>query len=574
MDKLYLKKLIKQVLCLLIFFQSFSVVYAAEFTFGQIPSVSDPGRISRNIQAEEPSPQLSARPTVSHMPEPKSKMPPEAAKIKFKLNGVNFVGNTVYSSAELTKIFQPSLGKTITLADLEKLVQDVTRKYRTAGYILTRAILPAQEIKQGVVKIQVIEGYVSKVTIAGDPGRIRYLIQRYADNILRSKPLQIAVMETQMLYANDIPGASVRAVLTPSETVPGSADLSLIVERKGYSAAASYDDYGTRFIGPQEYSVSATLNSVLFGGDSNTGRVVATSDMSQLRYLEFVHTEIVGSHGTNLAIGSNYTQTKPGFLLDAADIIGESFSVYGNVYYPWIRARSKNVMLRGGANYQNVTSTIIDLPFYQDRIRSLSLGAYLDIVDHWQGYDTLQFDASHGFPIWGAKNHELQSRPQGNTDFSKFVVSVSRLQPAWKRFSVYFAMQGQYAFNALLTTEQYAFGGPLYGRGYGPSEIIGDRGVASKLEVRADTSPEFRFLQTIQYYVFYDAGMVWNIDAISLPGRQSATSAGLGARVNFMPLLSGEVYLAKPLSHKALTLTPLDQNAFQPRVFFQLVARL
>jgi hemolysin activation/secretion protein len=377
-----------------------------------------------------------------------------------------------------------------------------------------------------------------------------------------------------MLLINDLPGIDVKAVLTPSKTVPGSADLTLVANRKIADAYLSYDNYGTRYIGPLETSAGISVNSLLAPGDSNAAHFTISSIPEELQFAEFVHTQPIGNKGLNFTLGSNYTATRAGFLLDPFDIKGYSFSVYSNLVYPLIRARTHNLLIRGVANYQNVTSLILSSPFYQDRFRTLALGGYFDTVDKWAGYNTVDGTIEHGFDILGANPHFYQSRINGQSKFTKINMTVSRIQSIYKRLSGYVSLQGQYSFNQLLATEQYGFGGPLYGRGYGPSEIVGDRGAAGKFELRFDTIPEYKFLQTVQYYGFYDMGAIWNINHTTQPGKLSATSIGAGLRVNFMPQVSGEAYIAKPLNYYAFTLTPTDQNPQQARVFFQITARV
>jgi hemolysin activation/secretion protein len=145
------------------------------------------------------------------------------------------------------------------------------------------------------------------------------------------------------------------------------------------------------------------------------------------------------------------------------------------------------------------------------------------------------------------------------------------LQGLSPRFSLYVTLHGQYSTQPLLATEQYGVGGPDIGRGYDPSEITGDKGVSGKVELRFDTIPGLKLLNTIEWYVFYDAGMIWNNDNISLPGKQDLTSAGLGARLTFFPNLTGNLFVARPLTRKVAVMSALDHNANQPRGFFQLV---
>ena len=42
------------------------------------------------------------------------------------------------------------------------------------------------------------------------------------------------------------------------------------------------------------------------------------------------------------------------------------------------------------------------------------------------------------------------------------------------------------------------------------------------------------FLNAVQWYLFYDAGIVWNRDGVNLFPKQSATSIGLGSRLTII----------------------------------------
>jgi hypothetical protein len=65
--------------------------------------------------------------------------------------------------------------------------------------------------------------------------------------------------------------------------------------------------------------------------------------------------------------------------------------------------------------------------------------------------------------------------------------------------------------------------------------------------------------------------VIWNIDKVNLPGKQSATSTGVGARFNFMPHLDGEMFIAKPLTTPDATLLALGENGKAARGYFQII---
>ena len=359
----------------------------ADISRQEIPSIQnavDPGLITKRLQG--PVDNFPTATTVPRKPAlSETKTNPVEEKIKFKLVHVTFKGNTAFKTYELEAIFKPFYNKTISLAVFKDLVNQISKKYRSAGYILSRAILPPQTIKQGEVQIQIIEGRISVVTVSGNPGWVDRVIKKYSQPIIKSHPLQIQTLERSLLLMNDLPGASVKAVITPSDTVPAAADLDLVTQQKKIGAYLSYDNYGTRYIGPQEIGLGVVLNSVTLPGASDTVRLMTVAQTSEMEYIEYTHTNPLGSNGAKLTIGGNYANTQPEFVLSGFDVVGRSKLVYADISYPVLRSRAGNFYIHSTANYQNVSSTILGFPFYADFIRSLVIGGEYNAIDHWRG---------------------------------------------------------------------------------------------------------------------------------------------------------------------------------------------
>ncbi len=544
----------------------------------QIPTISQP----RQIQNHKPllPPQNKLQPNIQQ--KQAAKKPPQTAasavtsaeKLTFTFNGVHFKGNTAFSSKELDLIFANDKHKNISLAKLTQLVAEITKKYRSNGYILSRAILPPQVVKKGVVTVQIIEGYVKDVRIKGKSGKLADILQKYAKTVTESRPLKISDLEKALLLMNDLPGVTVKAVLTPAPRSPGAADLTLISDYKFFNVYLSYDNFGTRYIGPQETGGGVTFYNITTPGSSDSFRFITDSRTSELQYYEVAHSQAVGENGAKVTVGANYSNSAPQFTLADFEVRGRSNSIYTDFTYPLLRTRTKNFYVHAMANYQNVTSTILGQPFYDDRIRSVVVGGEYNNIDSLRGINDVKMDLEKGFNIFGANQHVNQSRPRGDSKFSKTNLAASRLQALPWQLSMLGAVHGQYAFNPLLATEQFSFGGPEYGRGYDPSEIVGDHGVGGKIELRKDSAFSQAWLSSMQYYLFYDAGVIWNRDTLNLPAKQSATSTGFGARMNFIPQLSGNFFLAQPLSHSVATQVAMNKDPYKPRAYFQLLASI
>src|ERR1700674_2369953 len=91
------------------------------------------------------------------------------ADFKFKITGFRFSGSSVFHEADLKALLQDFVGREVSLADLEQATDRVTRYYRDRGYFVARAYIPAQEIKDGVVEILILEGKLGQIEIRPDP---------------------------------------------------------------------------------------------------------------------------------------------------------------------------------------------------------------------------------------------------------------------------------------------------------------------------------------------------------------------------------------------------------------------
>ncbi len=545
-----------------------------------IPASTEPTQVSKAIASQRPAPTPRALPAITPPAEPtQGLLGPEAKRIKFKLVQIVLEGNHVYSEHQLRSLYQHKLNTMITVAELQDIVQSITNFYRNNGYILSRAILPPQRVAKGIVHVRVIEGFIDKVYVVGNPKGAKELIAAYGNRIRQSRPTQLKVMERYLLLANQIPGTQVKAVLEPSKTQIGAADLNLVAQQKTLGGYVSYDNYGTRYIGPQQISAGASATSIFRAGDLTQANYATTTKAGELIYLDLSHSTPLGSNGMNLLVGGNIAQTAPQFVLTELLVRGISKIAYATVFYPLVRSRAENITLDVGFRYLNSSVRELGLPFYDDHLRTLRAGAIYDFSDKYYGSNLFGLHAAQGLEVLGATddvNSFTTSRFGGRGNFTKITGDITRIQQLGGRFSAYGLVKGQYAFNPLLVSEQFDYGGSQLGRGYDPSEIVGDRGAAASAELRMNVAPGAVFLQAAQLYLFYDIGKIWNLKDV--PGQkmnQSASSMGCGTRFYFNQFLSGNLMIAQPLTRIVDANALADGgtgNGRAPRVFFNLTA--
>ena len=112
----------------------------------------------------------------------------------------------------------------------------------------------------------------------------------------------------------------------------------------------------------------------------------------------------------------------------------------------------------------------------------------------------------------------------------------------------------QRAYTDLLSSELFSLGGDQFGRGFDPSEVVGDHGIAGKLELRYSVHQPFDGIQSLMVYGFHDAGYVLQKTPVAgSPAKESLSSFGAGLRLFASPSLSGFVELAKPMQRDVAT---------------------
>lgn len=556
-----------------------------------VPGSADPGRTEQRFQ---PPPQTrTTTDQVVPLIEPERQVPGDAARIRFVLSSVAVDGSTVYDSGALASTYSEFVGKEISLADAQTIADRITVKYRNDGYILSRAVVPAQRISGGALRVQVIEGYIKDFRIdissgagwetTGPISGIKSKLAAYAQKIVGARPVTNKVMERYLLLANDLPGVSAQAVLAPAQgNEPGAATLVVTAKRKPVDAFISADNHGSRFSGPYQGQVGVIGNSLLGLSERISVRGINTlGDWSELHYLEGNYDQDIGNEGTKLGFGVSYSKTRPGYTLDndLFNIEGTAYTATMRVQHPIIRSRTMNWYVRGSGVYRDVNNetNLIGLPDTEvnDHLWVARLGTTFDVVDRFSGVTLIDVELSKGLPIFNyTKKGDLSSRPEGTANFFKANAQISRLQSLFvPGLNLFVAAQGQISANKLLSSEEFGVGGAQWGRGFDPGEITGDHGFAAKAELQFGSPVNFFILRGYQLFAFFDYGKIWNDDLADKTAgtdKETLMSAGAGIRLNFLDTVSGEFFLAKPLNRE---IANRGSHGDDWRGFFSLTAR-
>jgi hemolysin activation/secretion protein len=540
-----------------------------------ISSSADAGRVQGNIQQSFPETVKSAPVKVTgNAP---FSAPAGSEKITFNLKDVALEGSSVYSTKEVATVYQDKLGQKISLADVYGIAANLTAMYRNDGYILTQVIVPPQTIENGMIKLTVVEGKIDQVFVDGTnlKGKEAKVINSYVSQ-LKSKPvLNNSDLEKTLLLINDLPGVTARSVLSPSRNVAGASDLTIQVERDATAGTIQVDNFGSKFLGMWEAIGSVNLNS-LFGQNEQISAQLAYAPSDQGVEPELLYGELraslpVGSYGTSVEANIGKSYTDPGHTLTQFDVLGKSYFAGLKLNQPIIRTRDLNLSTSLGLDKRSTeTKSNIDT-FKNDDLTSLRLAGNLDFVDTLfsAAVTNATVELSKGLSILGASNKgdtDL-SRAAGDPQYLKLTADVSRLERLTSDFSLLVAAKGQMSNDALLSAEEFGIGGANgIGRGYDPSELVGEDGIAGSLEVRWSPGYSASWMDSYSVYGFYDVGKVWNDDGVTASQReQSLASTGAGVRMNINSATRAGFMVAVPLTRPVSA-----ENEEDRRFYFNL----
>ncbi|MDO4219133.1 MAG: POTRA domain-containing protein [Synergistaceae bacterium] len=186
----------------------------------------------------------------------------KGSDLKFNVKDVQYSESTVLKKVELDKISALYIGKQVTLDQLYRLVDEVNELYRKKGYAVCRAFLPEQTIKDGVVKVTLIEGKTGKIKL----DKTRYTRRDYVISMTGLKIGKVGNLKelNRRISLYNATNDSQLAVKLAAGEEQGTTDYILSLEEPvRHSIYIFGDTSGSSSTGVVRYGIGWTLNSLL-----------------------------------------------------------------------------------------------------------------------------------------------------------------------------------------------------------------------------------------------------------------------------------------------------------------------
>ncbi len=473
---------------------------------------------------------LPGSPSVTGPERPKPEEAPEA-KIKFDLKGLVFSQSEFIGAAELQSIRGRYVGRTITFADLLKIVAEVNALYSEKGIITAFATLPPQKVKGGVVKIRLTEGRYGDFEVVGakalSPEFVKDRFPVVPGTVVDPNALRDQVGDYNLRHQHQI-----RALLRPGASF-GRTDLQLaVIEPPINTLQVFVDNHGTETTGENQRGFFYRRYGPLGIDDRLT--VYATNARQDTFSGNVSYNFPIGIEGGR--VGLTYSRGAF-FIVDGPfqdlDVNGKSNS--GSIDYAHLFHVDPFWRITGivSGTYGNSLTEYSDLALTEEEYRKFG-----------GGFSVAYTDAGRYFAVSANVDRVSHENYVFGRD-RKFVVftgTASALVPVTDRFQ--FTAEGSWQATAeeLLPGSQiYSMGGHTTVRGYPTNALSGDSGYVMNLEAHY-TVPDFA--NGVDLYAFLDHGAIFS----TFPTRIPATSFGAGLAIDFTELLGLDLSIARPLN--------------------------
>lgn len=475
---------------------------------------------------------------------------------KILVKGFRISGAILIAEAELAAQLQAAVGQQLSLTQLEDVAAILTAYYADRGY-LARIIVPPQDIRDGIVKLQVIEGKRGSLRIDPKGERIDSArIKRMIDSRLASgDAMNVAQLGEALNILNEQPGVAATSSLVPGK---GEAEIDLVViatQKPLLSTTLGANNQGSRATG--ELQASAGLSLANPTGNLDAASLTANSSGGST-FERGDYSIAVGDRGLRLGINASHLRYHLTQAIFAAlDGRGTASTTGLTVAYPLARRSDFNLSLTGSYDNKRLVDQTVVGETSNRRVNVTNIGMngyFIATPGSLLGNGITSFGSSLSFGDSDQRNagalatDATTRQVQGN--FSKFAYNAGYLTALSSAYSLNATLRGQFADKNLDSSERFSLGGPGGVRAYPVGEASGAEGWLASLSLTR------RFSDALAVNAFADFGGItvnrklwptWNAGAPNLRNDYTLSDIGIGLDWRISPELLLATSVASPL---------------------------
>ena len=487
------------------------------------------------------------------------------------LKKITFTATDIIKQSDLDAVNRKHRGAELSIDLIRAILADLNSLYESNGYELSRALLPQQVIRDGMLRIQLVDAKVGAIVVE-DAVRLDedYILERLG--FTAGDSISLSLLENRIRLFNANNKTQLTTELSPGQNF-GETDVFVKVTEPDFIElpTVSVNNHGSELSDWKQNSFTTTFNNLLNMDDEFS---VSVSDGEGTRSRAFGLKLPLGINGANVNINRSEANTKVKSGPDATvGYRGNSNSTSVALSYPLIFNDEYSVYISAAVAHA-----------YGDLVQPGD-GAVLSKSDTEKFAVSLPASWSNGLttlsflPTFSVIHTDTEIPPEENW-ISKIEGDFALSQFITPQLT--FNGRGKFLYTDAaaminLPSENLSVGGPGSVRGYQPSEDSGYKGYFLSAELRSDMAtwegvelPSF--MPSIQPSIFFDHILAQSQYRIRTRG-DYWSSAGVGLTIPALfDTFTFDAYWATPLDgsvHQA------EKDAYSNDVIkFSLSAKL
>lgn len=373
---------------------------------------------------------------------------------------VRIQGNTLLPTGDLAPLVQGLDGRTVTLGALRQAAQRITALYRAHGYPLAHAFVPAQTIRDGIVRITVVEPRYDRIAI-DNASRLHVSQARRTLGLASGQTIASHSLDRGLLLLNRTPGVRVAGTLVPGAQ-PATSSLEVKLTRTPVLHTRLHaDNYGNTYTGRARAGADLNLDNP-FGHGSQLAVNTLTTAGGRLHSGGFSFTSPDLVHGLRAGLYGSRTIYRLGGAFAALGMSGHVNQIGMDLDYPLILRPGRLMqarldLLRDGFDQKNLS--VATLGHSHIRMARLTLnGARADAHGSTSGglsvsRGTLSLDNAD------ARLADVSSQRAGGT-FWVAQLQARRDQHLARHWNLSLDLSAQMSTHPLDGSQKFYLGGP------------------------------------------------------------------------------------------------------------------
>jgi hemolysin activation/secretion protein len=316
-----------------------------------------------------PLPGAPAAPVLPQLVEPQLMLKDKETLFvrRFKVEGPSLADD-----AEVRAILAPYENRKLTLAKIYEAADALTAFYRARGYVVAKVYVPAQNARDGVLRITFVPGKHGAITVRNQSlvrdGFVHGVINQA---LSRSPYIEKNTLERAMLLTSDLAGAGVPRVVVGPGQRPETTDFVFDVpQTQRFDGYLLGDNYGSPFTGRNRLSGALNVNSPLGFGDRLSAFGIVSDDSGLLNG-RVAYSLPVGTDGLRAEAAAFRTTYVLNGIYSGLGATGTGDGITGTLTYAMRRQQEESIYLWSNFTHKALNDKIFDISFAD---RSINLG--------------------------------------------------------------------------------------------------------------------------------------------------------------------------------------------------------